>query len=368
MLEAAAEACSGGVARSHIVSYAEDGALLTELKHRIHGAQYAALRAVNKELVALYWDIGKLINERQEAEGWGKSVVESLSADLRAEFGENSGFSVQNLWYMRKFYREYRDHSNLQPLAGEIAWTKNTVILDRCAEPLQREFYLRATARFGWTRRVLEHQIDNQTYEKYLLNQTSFDSVLSPVSAAQAKLAVKDHYTFDFLELSDAHEERELEAALIANVQRLLTEMGPYFTFVGSQYRLVVEGNDYYIDLLLYHRALKSLVAVELKIGEFKPEHKGKMEFYLIALNAQLRLPGENDAIGIIICKSKKKTIVEYALKSTTQPIGVATYSLTSHLPDAYREMLPGEEEIRERLNQWMDAVDHSLQNPQSKN
>lgn len=334
---------------------ADYGILLTELKTRIHAAQYAALRAVNKELLALYWDIGKLIEERQEAEGWGKAVVERLSADLRSEFGEKSGFSGRNLWYMRIFYREYKLLSNLQPLAAEIAWTKNTLILDRCPNPLQREFYLRATARFGWTRRVLEHQIDNQTYEKYLLNQTSFDTALPQAIAAQAKLAVKDHYTFDFLELSDAHEERELEAALLANVQRFLAEMGPHFTFVGSQYRLVVEGNDYYIDLLLYHRTLKSLIAVELKIGEFQPEHKGKMEFYLVALNEQVKLPDENDAIGIIICKSKKTTIVEYVLKIATQPIGVATYSLTQHLPAAYQHLLPNEEEIRERLQGWIE-------------
>ena len=163
---------------SDSLKIAEYRVLLTELKTRIHAAQYAALRAVNKELLALYWDIGKLIEDRQESEGWGKAVVERLSADLRTEFGEKSGFSVQNLWYMRKFYREYKEVPNLQPLAGEIAWTKNTLILDRCQNPLQREFYLRATARFGWTRRVLEHQIDNQTYEKYLLNQTSFDSAL----------------------------------------------------------------------------------------------------------------------------------------------------------------------------------------------
>lgn len=338
---------------SDVMKVAGYGTLLTELKTRIHTAQYAALRAVNKELIALYWDIGKLIEERQKTEGWGKAVVERLSADLRAEFGEKSGFSVQNLWYMRKFYREYKGLPNLQPLAGEIAWTKNTLILDRCQKPLQREFYLRASARFGWTRRVLEHQIDNQTYEKYLLNQTSFDNALPQAVAAQAKLAVKDHYTFDFLELSDAHEERELETALIANVQRFLTEMGPHFTFVGSQYRLTVEDNDYYIDLLLYHRSLKSLIAVELKIGEFQPEHKGKMEFYLVALNEQVKLPGENDAIGIVICKSKKKTVVEYALKTATQPIGIATYSLTPHLPAAYQHLLPSEEEIRDRLQGW---------------
>jgi predicted nuclease of restriction endonuclease-like (RecB) superfamily len=218
---------------------------LGALKSSIRQRQYQALRTVNKELIALYWDIGKLIDERQETEGWGKAVVERLSADLRDEFGEKSGFSVQNLWYMRKFYREYKTLPNLQPLAGEVSWTKNTLILDRCQHPLQREFYLRACARFGWTRRVLDHQIDNQTYEKYLLNQTSFDNALSPAIAVQAKLAVKDHYTFEFLDLAEAHEERELEAALIANVQGFLTEMGPNFTFVGSQYRLIVDGNDY---------------------------------------------------------------------------------------------------------------------------
>lgn len=332
---------------------AEYGALLGQLKARIHGAQYAALRAVNKELIALYWDVGQLIAARQDNEGWGKAVVERLAADLQAEFGPKSGFSARNLWYMRTFYKEYKDLPNLQPLAAEIAWTKNTLILDRCQQTLQREFYLRATARFGWTRRVLEHQIDNQTYEKYLLNQTSFDNALPPALASQAKLAVKDHYTFDFLELSDAHEERELENALIGQIRSFLTEMGPHFTFVGNQYRLTVEGNDYFVDLLLYHRVLKSLIAIELKIGEFQPEHKGKMEFYLVALNEQMKLPGENDAIGIIVCKTKKRTVVEYALKTASLPIGVATYGLTSHLPESYRDLLPSEEEIAERLQGW---------------
>jgi predicted nuclease of restriction endonuclease-like (RecB) superfamily len=162
---------------------ADYGALLTQLKARIQSAQYAALRAVNKELVALYSDIGKLIEERQQSQGWGKSIVENLSRDLRKEFGEKSGFSVQNLWYMRKFYREYKEFPILQPLAGEIAWTKNTLILDRCQDPQEREFYLRGTASYGWTRRVLDHQIDNQSYQKYLLNQTSFDQSMPPVLA-----------------------------------------------------------------------------------------------------------------------------------------------------------------------------------------
>ena len=327
--------------------------LLRDLKARIHDAQITALRAVNKELISLYRDIGRSIDQRQQTEGWGKGAVEALSKDLRAEFGEKSGYSARNLWYMLTFYREYKDLPKLQPLAAEVAWTKNTLILNRCNEPLQREFYLRTTTRFGWTRRVLDHQIDNQSYEKYLLNQTSFDQTLPPAVAAQAKLAVKDHYTFDFLSLGDAHEERELEAGLIAQIRSFLTEMGPNFTFLGSQYRLTVDDNDYFIDLLLYHRALKSLIAVELKIGEFQPEHKGKMEFYLVALNEKMKLEGENDAIGIIVCKSKKRTVVEYALKSTTLPIGIATYGLTSRLPEAYRKLLPSEDEIVARLAGW---------------
>lgn len=164
---------------------------------------------------------------------------------------------------------------------------------------------------------------------------------------------MKDHYTFDFLSLGDAHEERALEAGLIAQIRSFLTEMGPHFTFVGNQYRLTVDDNDYFIDLLLYHRALKSLIAVELKIGEFQPEHKGKMEFYLVALNEKKKLEGENDAIGIMVCKSKKRTVVEYALKSTTLPIGVATYGLTSRLPEAYRNLLPSEDQIVARLAGW---------------
>lgn len=329
------------------------GQLLTELKQRILTAQHAALKAVNKELITLYWDIGKMIAGQQEQQGWGKSVVERLSVDLKAEFGERSGFSVQNLWYMRQFYREYQDQPNLQPLVGEISWSKHLIIMSRCKVPLEREFYLRSTARFGWSKRVLDHQIDNKTYEKYLLNQTNFDTTLPAHTAQEAKLAVKDHYTFEFLELAGEHEERQLEQALVSNIQRFLTEMGAQFAFVGNQYRLTVEGNDYFIDLLLYHRGLKSLIAVELKIGEFQPEHKGKMEFYLTALNEQVKLPDENDAIGIIICKSKKKTVVEYALKTSTLPIGIATYSLTPHLPDNYQKLLPSEDEIAARLSGW---------------
>lgn len=320
--------------------------LLAEVKDRIRSAQYAALKAVNTELVGLYWDLGRLIVEKQEQSGWGKSVVERLSQDLRKEFPGVAGFSVQNLWYMRQFHLEYREHEKLQPLVGEIAWAHNLVIMSKCKDPLEREFYLRMTRKFGWSKNVLIHQIANQSYEKSLLGQTNFDQTLTPALRSQAKLAVKDEYTFDFLELAEEHSERELERALIARVEDFLRAMGGLFAFMGSQYRLEVDGREYFLDLLLFHRRLRSLVAIELKIGDFQPEFVGKMQFYLTALDRQVRQDDENPSIGIILCKEKNRTIVEYALHDANKPIGVATYEITRTLPKELKEQLPRPEEI----------------------
>jgi predicted nuclease of restriction endonuclease-like (RecB) superfamily len=320
--------------------------LLAEVKDRIRSAQYAALKAVNTELVGLYWDLGRLIVEKQEQSGWGKSVVERLSQDLRKEFPGVAGFSVQNLWYMRQFHLEYREHEKLQPLVGEIAWAHNLVIMSKCKDPLEREFYLRMTRKFGWSKNVLIHQIANQSYEKSLLGQTNFDQTLTPALRSQAKLAVKDEYTFDFLELAEEHSERELERALITRVEDFLRAMGGLFAFMGSQYRLEVDGREYFLDLLLFHRRLRSLVAIELKIGDFQPEFVGKMQFYLTALDRQVRQDDENPSIGIILCKEKNRTIVEYALHDANKPIGVATYEITRTLPKELKEQLPRPEEI----------------------
>lgn len=336
---------------------ADYAAFLANLKTRIRQRQLQALRAVNQELVTLYWELGESIASKQAELGWGKSVVETLARDLQAEFPGRNGFSAQNLWLMRQFFNEYRDKTFLQPLVREISWAKNLVILARCKDDLAREFYLRATARFGWTKAVLQHQIDNQSYEKYLLNQTNFDQTLTPALKNQAALAVKDHYTFDFLELAEEHSELELEQALVRNLRNFLSEMGGAFTFVGNQYRLEVGGQEYFIDLLLFHRRLRCLVAIELKIGDFKPEHKGKIEFYLEALDAQARMEGENPPIGIIICRNKNKTVVEYALRSASRPLGIATYSVVPQLPENYQDDLPSPEMIAERLRLW-DAAD----------
>ena len=329
---------------------ADYAALLAKVKERVRSAQYAALKAVNQELVALYWDIGRLIEERQRGRTWGKSIVTNLAGDLQQEFPGIQGFSTQNLWYMRQFYRAYHGHEKLQPLVGEISWAKHLAILGKCKDPLEREFYIRMTKKFGWTKNVLIHQIENQSYEKTLLGQTNFNKTLTPKLRAQAKLAVRDEYTFDFLELGDEHSERELERALIARIEHLLRAMGGMFAFVGSQFRLEVDGEEFFIDLLLFHRRLKSLVAIELKIGKFQPEFVGKMQFYLTALDRQVREADENPSIGIILCKEKNRTVVEYALYDARKPIGVATYRTVKRLPKELKGMLPAPEEIAKLL------------------
>ncbi|WP_152590242.1 PDDEXK nuclease domain-containing protein [Nostoc sphaeroides] len=324
--------------------------LLMEIKQRIRSAQYEALKAVNREMINLYWDIGQIIVTQQQGASWGKSVVEQLAKDLQAEFPGISGFSARNIWRMRDFYLTYHSKEILPPLVAEIGWTHNIVILEKCKDDLEREFYIRMTRKFGWTKNVLIHQIENQTYEKTLLNQTNFDKTVPAEIRNQLKLAVKDEYTFDFLELADEHSERQLEQAILARVEPFLQEMGGRFTFVGSQYRLEVGDKEFFIDLLLYHRQLKCLVAIELKTGEFLPEYVGKMQFYLAALDDLSRFPDENLSIGIILCKSKDKTIVEYALRESNKPIGIATYKLFSTLPQELKNQLPAPEQVAKLL------------------
>ena len=317
---------------------------ISQLKNHIRAAQYQALKAVNEQLLGLYWHIGQQIVQQQAELGWGKSVVEQMAKDLQHEFPTMSGFSARNIWLMKRFYETYSQNEILQPLVAEIGWSHHIVIMEKCKTDLQREFYILMTKKFGWTKNVLIHQIDNQTYEKYLLNQSNFDQTIAENYRHQAILALKDDYQFDFLELAEQHSERELELAIINNIRQFLLEMGGYFSFIGSQYRLQVADKEYWIDLLLFHRKLRCLVAIDLKIGEFTPEMAGEMQFYLSVLNDTVRETDENPSIGIIICKSKDRTIVEYALRDTQKPIGVATYTINTNLPDNLKNLLPSAE------------------------
>ncbi len=330
---------------------------LEQIKRKVYEAQYQAMRKVNKELIGLYWYIGESIVTRQKQFKWGKGVVETLATDLQNEFPGVSGFSVQNLWYMRKFYREYNGDEKLQPLVGEIGWSHNLIIMDKCKDKLEREFYIKMTIKYGWTKNVLIHHVEGGSYERFLLGQTNFDQAVAAKYKHQAKLAVRDEYNFSFLEIADEHAEKELETAIMKNMRRFLQEMGGDFTFVGNQYRLQSGEENYYIDILLYHRRLKSLIAIELKAGKFKPSYAGQMNFYLAVLNDQVKTEDENPSIGIIVCKEKDRTTVEYALKETNNPIGVASYKVTPSLPKDMKKYLPSPAEIVESLSGIIDVV-----------
>ena len=378
------------------------GSFIKGIKELIYRRQYEAMKQVNIELIQLYWEIGGEIDRKQREQGWGKSVVEVLSKELQKEFPGVQGFSARNLWRMRQFYVEYStgqllkplvsDWDNaidassageipnkilppsgteldklpqhpilppsgaeletfprnipLPPLIAEVSWKKNCVIMEKCKDPLQRQFYIKMTKLYGWTKDVLVNNIENLAFEKYMTSQTNFEKTVPEKYMHQAKLAVKDDYNFDFLEMGMEHSEKELEAGIINNIRAFLIEMGGDFCFIGSQYHLEVDGDDYYIDLLLYHRRLRCLIVIDLKIGEFIPEFAGKMQFYLTALDETIKLPDENPSIGIIICKSKKRTRVEYTLKTTDKPIGVATYSFYNKLPEELRSLLPSPDAI----------------------
>lgn len=324
--------------------------LLNDIKEEIRRSQLEASRKVNKELIKLYWYIGKAIVERQEQHGWGKSVVENLSNDLRSDFPGIQGYSTHNLWRMRKFYLAYTENVKLAPLVQEIGWSHNIVVLEKCQNDLEREFYIQMTRKYGWTKNILIHQIDGNSYERFQLSQTNFDNALEDKYRDQAVLAVKDSYHFDFLELSSEYSEREMELALIKNVRKFLLEMGGDFTFIGNQYPLEVGGDEFSIDLLLYHRRLRALIAIDLKIKRFKPADVGQLQFYLTALDEKIKLDNEEPSIGIIICKDKNRTVVEYALRMTNNPMGVATYRMSNELPPGMQAYLPTPDQLIERL------------------
>lgn len=321
-----------------------------EIKSKVKEHQYRALKAVNKELISFYWDLGKAIVEKQEQHGWGKSIVEQLSADLRNAFPGIRGFSTRNLWNMRNFSAAYQNKPILQTLSAEIGWSHNICILEKTKLDEERKFYMQMTAQYGWSYNVLVHQIENQSYQKYLNNQTNFDNTLPDKYKDQAKLAVKDEYNFEFLGLDEDYKEQDLEYRIIKNISNFLQEMGGDFAYLGKQYKLEVGGEEFFVDLLLYHRKLKSLVAIELKIGKFKPEYAGKMQFYLSVLNDTKKCEDENPAIGIIICKDKNRTIVEYALKDMNSPMGIANYNLSTKIPEDIQKYMPDTEKLVETM------------------
>lgn len=325
---------------------------LDGIKQEIDKSRIRAVRAVNRELITLYWNIGKMIISRQKKYGWGKSIVEKLSVDLTNSYGSSKGYSAQNLWYMRQFYNEYKDNLKLQQLVGEIPWGHNILILSKVKGMNKREYYIKASSDMGWSRNVLLNQIKAKAYEinKTIPKQHNFPNVLPAHLAEQADESIKSVYNLDFLGITKPVLERELEKRLLEKIKQFILELGYGFSFIGNQYKLLLDNNEYFIDLLFYNRKLKCLVAIELKTGKFEPEYAGKMDFYLHLLDEQVRLKDENPSVGIILCADKDDIVVEYALRSTEKPIGVARYLLTNKLPKKLQGKLPDPKSIKESI------------------
>lgn len=340
--------------------YAE---LLQGIKDRVRHTQVRAAVAANAELVGLYWDIGRRIVQRQGHEGWGKSVVNRLAADLQREFPGVAGFSPQNIWNMRAFFLAWSsDIANLQqpvreldrpdvPQAVEqIPWGHNLQLIAKIKDPIERLWYAQKTLEHGWSRAVLVHQIELDLYTRAGRAVTNFQDTLPPLQSDLAQQTLKDAYVFDFLTLAEPARERELQNGLLEHLRDFMLELGVGFAFVGSQYHLEIAKKDYYLDLLFYHLKLRAFVVLDLKVEEFKPEHAGKMNFYLSAVDDRLRHPDDQPTIGIVLCKARDRVTVEYALRDTRKPIGVSEYRLTKALPTELESSLPTIEQLEEEL------------------
>lgn len=341
------------------------GEFLADLKQRVRAAQVRAAFAANRELIALYWDIGKAIVERQRSKGWGKAVVERLAADLQKEFRGRAGFSPLNVWRMRAFYLAWTEElRNLSPpvteselaklsrLVTELPWGQNLALLHKIENPLIRAWYARKTLEQGWSRAVLTAQIESRLHEHAGKALTNFAAALPSPQSDLAQQALKDPYVFDFLALDTTARERELEQGLLDHIQKFMLEMGVGFAFVGRQAHLEIGGQDYYLDLLFYHLTLRCFVVIDLKVGEFKPEYAGKMNFYLSAVDDQMRHAEDRPTIGLLLCKEKDRLTVEYALRDLKKPIGVAEWRtrLVESLPKNLKGKLPTVEQIEEEL------------------
>lgn len=324
--------------------------LLANLKQRIQEAQVRAGLAVNRELVLLYWSIGREILSKQQAQGWGAKVIDSLAGDLRRSFPDLHGLSPRNLKYMRAFAEAWPDEAIVQQLVAQIPWGHNVRLLDHVKSPEERHWYVQQTIANGWSRNILLLQIESGLYRRQGKALTNFARALPEPQSDLAQQILKDPYNFDFLTLSSEAKERDLERALLDHIRQFLLELGVGFAFVGSQYPLEIAGQDFRLDLLFYHLRLRAFIVLEIKATTFKPEYAGKMNFYLSAVDDLLRHPSDQPSIGLILCKSKDQIIVEYALRDTAKPMGIAEFRLFEKLPENLKKSLPSIEDLEAEL------------------
>jgi predicted nuclease of restriction endonuclease-like (RecB) superfamily len=323
---------------------------LTELKQRVERARQRAAMSVNRELVTLYWQIGHDILERQHRQGWGARVVDQLARDLKAAFPDMRGFSPRNLKYMRALALAWPEPEFVQQPAAQLPWFHLCTLLDKIKEPAIRDWYASKSLEHGWSRSVLAMQIETRAHARTGSAITNFEERLPPPQSDLAREALKDPYIFDFLNLTEDAQERDIEQALTTHITRFLLELGAGFAFVGRQYRLDVGGDEFFIDLLFYHLKLRCYVVVELKTTPFRPEYAGQLNFYLSAVDAQVKAPEDQPTIGLLLCKEKNRLVAEYALRGVAKPMGVAEYQLLREVPPSFETTLPSIREIEAEL------------------
>lgn len=338
---------------------------LNGLKQRIRSAQVKAALAVNQELIHLYWQIGHEVLTRQEEQGWGGKVIERLAKDLKREFPDMTGFSKTNLKYMRAFAEAYSEEEIGQRSVDQLPWRHNIALFTKLKDREARFWYGQKALENGWSRDILVMQIESNLFDRMGGAITNFERSLPAPQSDLAQQLIKDPYNFDFLTLTEGAQERELERALINHIRDFLMELGLGFAFLGSQYPLVVSSKEYRLDLLFYHVHLHCYVVIDLKMGEFEPQHSGQMSFYVAAVDNLLRGDRDDPTIGIILCKTKDKTTVEYALQGSQQPIGVSTYQTQSQLPPSFQENLPTVEQLEMELS---NAVEDIAENDENEN
>ena len=324
-------------------------ATIEQVKQEIKAAQYKAAVHVNTELIMLYRSIGCLINAHKS---WGNKFIENLAQDIKLEFPQSTGYSVRNLKYMAKFAATYPDAEFVQQVVAQIPWGHNVVLLDKVADAEERNWYIEACRKNGWSRNVLVHQIESGLYQRQALAEkiSNFERRLPSPQSELAVQTMKDPYIFDFIPFKEDMVERDIERALVQDVTKLLLELGTGFAFLGNQYHLNVGGDDFYIDLLFYNLNLRCYVVIELKTGEFKPEYAGQLNFYLSAVDGILKKDADNPSIGLLLCKSKNDLVAEYSLKDMSKPIGVSEYKVTSTLPEELERQLPSVEDLQKRI------------------
>ena len=323
---------------------------LKEILSKIHLARYEMLKTVSKQTVALYWEIGKAVSEKVNNEKWGKSVVEQLSVDLQTEHPGIRGFSARNIWNMKNFYEFYTENEKLQPLVAEIGWTQNCLILEKCKDLHQVEYYLRKTKQMGWSKADLIEKIQKNHFENQSLAQNNFELTVSPELKAQVAWEFVDDYNIELLNPDLPISEKEMENAIVSNIVKFLSEMGGSFAFVGRQYKIDFHEKEYFIDLLFFNLRLNCYVVFELKAREFAPQDIGQIKWYMELVNKQVKENIHNPTIGIILCKNKDRLMVEYMLTNNQDPLGIATFNKYEELPESYAKYLPSEEEIIKRL------------------